>query len=130
MAHHAWVRQWRDKTGGTLAAGREAWKLLDSKLKWQFKIDFTNESMSQVKSESKIPAESVKNTRHASKLSTKAASSKGLKKSMERAQSDGTAKRNVDGMVGRPVTPTRQKTHSAFTSTRTAKQKPKSMKRI
>lgn len=40
LAHHAWVRQWREKTGGTLAEGRQAWKALDTKTMWQFKIDY------------------------------------------------------------------------------------------
>eukprot|EP00892_Ulva_mutabilis_P003712 jgi/Ulvmu1/1712/UM116_0025.1 len=47
LAHHAWVRQWREETGGNLAAGREAWKMLDTKKKWQFKIDFAEQCMSQ-----------------------------------------------------------------------------------
>lgn len=43
LAHHAWVRQWRDRTGGTLAEGRQAWKQLDTKKKWQFKIEFADQ---------------------------------------------------------------------------------------
>ena len=41
--HHLWIRDWRQKTGGTLKEGRAAWKALGSEGKAKAKTTYSTQ---------------------------------------------------------------------------------------
>lgn len=85
LAYHAWVRQWRERTGGNLVEGRQAWKELDSKTKWQFKIEHT-ENISKTKASEAEGAVNHSKSSSSGSSVNKVRARKGAAKSMKMVQ--------------------------------------------
>lgn len=127
LAHHAWIRQWREETRGTLEAGREAWKMLDTKEKWQFKIEYADHCMTQTKAGTPSAARAVPRGSSSNGSTKKKNSLKAFTQAVGETESSAQVVHNVDSKPQRAASTRRRAAASA--STRDKKAKPRPMKR-
>lgn len=122
-AHHAWVRQWREETGGSLAEGRQAWKALDTQTMWQFKIDYAAKETAVRKMAANGAGKKGKENAQGRRTT-----STNNKKAAKGADSDEKTTHQKTAKV-KPSTKNSKAALTVSLSKHAAKAKPKSMKR-